>query len=265
MKNLWKKSLALVVIALGMNAEAQTRAYLNFLEDCSRSCSRVCRESAEDVQGALRQLNRDCRFTGGPVDPPRRGSSLEIFNSDSCSGEIIAIVRDDSRCSDLPATGTSAWAVRQDNECHNIKDMSPQEACYRFTGMNERGSRVRVYNNDSCRGELLSAIGRRSDCSQFPTSGTSAWGIEINGTCHNIFDMSEADACRRFKDGVSDRAVQIYNSDSCSKDLLAVVHSRRGCEELPANGTQAWGVKIDGVCQNITDTSVRDACLRFAP
>jgi hypothetical protein len=262
-----KKFKNFVFILLGLGtaamASAQTRAYLDFMESCSRSCSASCRDSADSVASAIRSFNRDCRNDHQP--PPSSGGRLEIFQSDSCSGEVIAIVRDDSRCADLPATGTSAWAVRHEGECSNITDMSPQEACYRFIGMNDRGSRVRIFHSDSCKGELIGAIGRRSDCSVFNSSGTSAWGISIDGTCHNIADMSDADACRRFKGGITQRSVAIYHSDSCNGDLLAVVSSHASCQEFSSSGTDAWGVKVDGVCQNITDTSIQDACLRFAP
>ena len=244
-------------------ASAQTRAYLDFLETCSRSCSASCLDSADSVTRALRTFNRDCGDNNQP--PPAASSRLEIYRSDSCTGEIIALVRDDSRCADLPSTGTSAWAVKQDGECSNITDMSPQEACYRFIGMNDRSSKVRVYHSDSCSGELVAAIGRRTDCSNFGTSGTNAWAISINGKCHNIADMSEGDACRRFKGGMNPRSTAIYHSDSCTGDLLAVVSNRSECRDFSSSGTDAWGVMVDGACQNISDTSIQDACLRFAP
>ena len=57
--------------------------------------------------------------------------------------------------------------------------------------------------------------------------------------------------------------IEMYHSDSCSSELIARVNATTNCRELGANQI-VWGVKIDGVCQNITDMPMVSACEAFA-
>lgn len=57
-------------------------------------------------------------------------------------------------------------------------------------------------------------------------------------------------------------AVELYHSDSCSGGLIARVTPATSCQSF-AQAQQAWGVKINGKCLNINDTSAVQACEAF--
>lgn len=61
----------------------------------------------------------------------------------------------------------------------------------------------------------------------------------------------------------SESKIEIYHSDYCSDYLIATIGPNTDCTSLANAGTDAWGVKVNGVCQNISDTSIQNACMQF--
>jgi hypothetical protein len=57
--------------------------------------------------------------------------------------------------------------------------------------------------------------------------------------------------------------VEIFHSDSCRGSPIATVDARTDCRPFPFTGTEAWGVRFDGQCRNIRDTSLQQACTTF--
>ena len=127
-----------------------------------------------------------------------------------------------------------------------------------------RDGGVEIYHSDSCSSNLIASVSEYTNCDALESSGTAAWGIKINGVCHNISDMSVAKACQTFGAGSSRETIEVYHSDSCSSNLLAFFSPETNCEAQPDTGSDAWAIKVGGVCKNISDMSLKNACVQFA-
>lgn len=232
-------------------------ASLNERSNCSQFSNSGSDAWAVEVNGTCTNISdmsiqAACiRFAGAG---PR---SAEIYRSDSCSGEMNAVVNRWTDCSALPSSGSDAWAVRIDGKCQDISDMSVQAACTRFKS---RGPKV--FRSDNCSGSMIMRLGRGLDCSTLPSNGSDAWAIEVNGKCEDISDMSLQNACNSFSADSQDATV-IYRNDSCNGSLIALIDRDTDCSRLPSTGSDAWAVRINGRCENISDTNVQQACRNF--
>jgi hypothetical protein len=122
------------------------------------------------------------------------------------------------------------------------------------------GPTVQVYRSDSCNGSLVMNLRADTDCS---TVSGSAWAVRIgNGACKDIQDTSVGNVCKNLKAyQYSEKVVEVYKSDRCSGGFVAAFSAQTNCNELGSG--QAWAVKIDGQCQDISDTSLKNACTNF--
>lgn len=66
-----------------------------------------------------------------PNNPPQPSGQVELFKSDSCNGDLVAIVGPSTDCSRFSAT-ESVWAVRINGKCQDITDLDAVSACQRF-------------------------------------------------------------------------------------------------------------------------------------
>lgn len=126
------------------------------------------------------------------------------------------------------------------------------------------GAQVELYNSDSCSSDFLGFVSPRTNCSSIPTN-KRAWGIKVSGQCHDISDMDADVACEMFKAAGSRRAVALYNSDSCSGDLLAFIDRSSDCESMARRANKrVWGIRVNGQCHDISDTDFLAACNQYS-
>ncbi|AFY01987.1 hypothetical protein [Bdellovibrio bacteriovorus] len=199
---------------------------------------------------------------GGSTPPPPTYGSVELFRSDSCSGSLIGTVSAASSCERFSSAGDT-WGVRINGQCLNISDTSSVKACESFKGGADPRA-VTIYTSDSCSGNAIAAISAGSQCENFDSTGSSAWAVKIDGKCQNISDTAPAKACAAFKGASTPGTVKIFNSDSCSGNMVAAVDYNTRCESLrglPA----AWGIEVNGRCENISDLDIVSACERYRP
>jgi hypothetical protein len=185
---------------------------------------------------------------------------LVFGSSDSCSNsELAAYIGDRTDCSTL-SDSDPAWSISIDGRCTNITDTTVRKACVQYR--DAATAKVVVYGtSDSCNGDVAAYLRSTTDCSIL-SSSASAWSVSINGSCVNISDTNVQAACVKYK-AAGDAHVVIYGtSDSCASDeVVAYVSDDTDCGAL--SNDSAWSVSIDGTCNNISDTTVRDACTRF--
>jgi hypothetical protein len=254
MKSMW---FSVLFVLIGGNAVADV---FDDVERCRFQCSQECVRLGRQLDRAARSIKESC---GGHDDDDHGGDILvQIYKSDSCNGELLANVTSQTDCGRFSESGSDAWGIKLDGRCYNITDRSLGSACRQFKAASSYGA-VKLFKSDSCSNELIAFVDRFSDCSDHSSSGSDVWGVEIGGTCYNVEDMSARVACNRFAGGFVPGAVKAFKSDSCSGNLIASFHNRTRCDELPASGNDVWAVEIDGTCQNITDTSLQQACIRF--
>lgn len=135
-------------------------------------------------------------------------------------------------------------------------------ACDFGGGSAPQPAQIGLFKSDTCNSELISFIGPSTDCSKLSSYSNDAWGIKVGGKCINIQDTSPQTACKQFKE-IRRSSVLIFKSDSCSSDMLAAVNSYTDCATLSSYSNDAWGISIDGTCNNIQDMSPRQACEQF--
>ncbi|WP_374030500.1 hypothetical protein [Bdellovibrio bacteriovorus] len=208
------------------------------------------------------ELLRQALGGGGSSPPPPSYGSVELFRSDSCSGSLIGTVSAASSCERLSSAGDT-WAVRIKGQCLNIPDISTVKACESFKGGADPRA-VTIFTSDSCSGNAIAAISAPSRCENFDSTGSSAWAVKIDGKCQNISDTAPAKACAAFKGASTPGAVKIFNSDSCSGNMVAAVDYSTNCELLRGLPS-AWGIEVNGRCENISDLDIVSACERYRP
>lgn len=124
------------------------------------------------------------------------------------------------------------------------------------------GGNVSLYHSDNCSSDLIANLRPGFDCSLI--ADKRVWGIRINGQCEDISDMDGSAACIAFKAAGSNRAIQLYHSDNCQDSLIATVDRRTDCSELArVISERVWGIRVDGVCSDISDTDIETACRTF--
>lgn len=118
---------------------------------------------------------------------------------------------------------------------------------------------IELYRSDSCSSELVGTLRQDMNCSAIANS--RVWGMKIDGKCFDIHDMSGAEVCQAFVAAHNPNALELYKSDSCSSELVGMVDARTDCRSLPSK--RVWGIKRNGVCHDITDMDLPQACERF--
>ena len=184
--------------------------------------------------------------------------SVALYRSDSCGGDLVAVV---SPTTDCAALGPGAvWGVKVGTQCFDISDTTASSACDHYRAASNSDA-IGIYHSDSCAaGDLVGYVDEHSDCAALGASAAAAWGVRINGTCQDISDTSFAAACASFHSQVSG-GVQLFRSDSCGGDLVASVGPTTDCDALAATATSAvWGVKFGNACHDVADTNVKAAC-----
>ncbi|MNK91292.1 hypothetical protein D3C87_1113840 [compost metagenome] len=141
--------------------------------------------------------------------------------------------------------------------------MSAVTACESFKGGAEANATT-IYATDSCSSAPIAAVGSLSDCGKLETSGTRAWAVKIGSQCLNIADTSPAKACESFKASSTPSAIKIFATDSCSGSPMAIVDYNTRCELLKGQH-DAWGIIMNGRCENISDLPIEVACERYRP
>lgn len=209
----------------------------------------VCRDGRREIVTSEDILaNRVCRTTSGP-------SGVVIYGrSDSCGSDYaIASVTSSTDCQRLSDTD-AAWSVSVNGRCNNISDTTVRKACLAFMP-----GAVRIYGrSDSCSDDaIVAAVTSRTDCSRYSDTD-AAWSVSVDGRCTNISDTTVRKACISFQPGAT---VLFGRSDSCGLDYaVASVTQDTDCQAL--NDTDpVWSVQVGGTCKNISDTTLRKACV----
>lgn len=242
-------------------AQDQARTLMNIATTSDQ------KERIRYIQGRLtsaKQLLEDSLGGGGsypPIPPPSYGGNIEIYQSDSCSGSLVGTANINTNCSSKFSTAGHAWGVRINGECINISDTTAVKACEAYKSASE-GRATLIYASDSCSSNAIAAISSNTSCESLEKNSSNAWGLKIGDTCHNIQDTSPAKACNVYKAASNPAAIEIYASDSCSSSLTAIVDYNTKCESLRGL-PQAWGIKVNGQCQNISDIDIVTACERY--
>jgi len=197
-----------------------------------------------------------------PPPPPSNGGGIELYHSDSCSGTLIGTANPGTRCEKFAGAG-DAWGVKMNGQCLNIPDVSAVIACESFKGGSDANATT-IYTTDSCTGSPIAAVGSLSDCGKLDTSGTRAWAVKVGSSCLNIADTSPANACESFKASSTPSAIKIFATDSCTGSPMAIVDYNTRCELLKGQH-DAWGIVMNGRCENIPDLPIEVACERYRP
>jgi hypothetical protein len=257
----FKFSGFLLVVAAGAFSQ-DAHASRSLPSSCYNSCSAQCQSDLDRLEIEILQFrNTSCNSAPNPA--PGSGSGVLLYHSDSCeSSSLIAAANAGTNCQALAETSSSSvWAVKLGNQCLNISDTSIEKACTLYQG---GGSGTQFYHSDSCSsGELLAVVDYGSNCDKLAEMvNSSVWAIKYNGTCFDISDRNIETVCARFKGGAD--SVALYHSDSCNpSDLIGLVGRGTKCSDPAQPSESVWAVSINGQCQNISDLSYEDACIRF--
>lgn len=192
---------------------------------------------------------------------PRPSATIGVVygQSDTCDmGKVEAVIDEDTDC-EMLSSSASSWSVKINGVCQNTSDTNVRNAC---RGMQSQNARNVIYGQtDTCdSSRVIGLVSRRTQCEAF-NSGESSWSVKINGVCQNISDTNAVSACKGVQ--YSSAPNVIYGqSDTCdlSKAIVAVT-SRTDCSRLRDGQSSSWSVKLNGVCKNISDTNVVQACL----
>lgn len=195
-----------------------------------------------------------------PVPIPHPGSVVELYRSDSCLGELIGTVAMGTQCSNFDKS--QVWAIKTNGKCMDIQDMGGVQACETFREAGNPNT-ISLFKSDSCSSSLTSVVSVNTNCESL-SNENSAWAVSIGGQCKDLEDMSPQMACKSLRGAASPVNVEIYGSDSCTGGLVAIIDHHTQCQSLQGLN-RAWGIKINGQCQNISDTDAVTACERFKP
>lgn len=196
-----------------------------------------------------------------PYEPPHSYDQVEMFKSDSCNGSLVGIVNPGTNCQSY-LNAASVWAIKVNGKCMDTIDMSAAQACQAFKDAGNLNT-LKLYKSDSCGGSLSAVVSTYTNCESL-SSDNSAWAVNIGGQCKDLTDTSPKMACRALRGAASPVNVEIYKSDSCNGSLVAIVDRYTQCQSLKGLPA-AWAVKINGQCQDISDTDIVTACDRFKP
>lgn len=254
------------------NANAQSGP-IPELDQCRYQCSQRCVRTARRLRRQAREILDLCVGNPGPGPGPGPTPNpyppaptpgygyVQVHKSDSCNGSLVATIGPETRCNQFSNSGSDAWAISIDGQCKDISDISLGKACRMFKNYSPYAAKV--YKSDSCGSSLIAIMGPETSCNEFDNYGSDAWAIEINGQCTDISDTSVRKACNRFKH----TGPTIFKSDSCSGAALMRLpqYKQPGfCDSISNSGSDAWAVRVQGKCYDISDTSPRRACKMFS-
>jgi hypothetical protein len=123
-----------------------------------------------------------------------------------------------------------------------------------------QGKLIKLYNSDNCNKDLLGSVGRDMNCSNFEKD--VIWAVSVDGKCLNITDVRGTAFCQNYPAIHEAKSLEIYEDDYCRKDLIAMIDETTDCDTL-SGSRRAWGIKVNGACQNINDMPLKSACERF--
>lgn len=198
-----------------------------------------------------------------PYQPPQPqpGSQVEMYKSDSCNGSLVGNINPATNCQ-VYSSAAAVWAIKVNGKCMDTLDMSAAQACQTFKDAANPNT-LRLFKSDSCNGSLSAVVSTQTNCESL-ASDNSAWAVSIGGQCKDLADMSPKMACRSLRGAASANNVEIYKSDSCNGALVAIVDRYTQCQSLQGLPA-AWAIKVNGQCQDISDTDIVSACDRFKP
>ena len=194
-------------------------------------------------------------------EPPQQFTQIELYKSDSCSGSLIGLINEETNCQTY--SDTTVWGIKINGQCFNTLDMSGSQACENFKDAGNPNT-LKIYKSDRCSDNLSAIITQTTNCDTLDNENRTAWGINIAGKCMDPSDMSPRMACNSFRGSLSNPNVEIYKSDRCTDSLTAIIDRYTDCSTLK-NLPSAWAIKINGVCQDISDADIVTACNRFKP
>lgn len=115
--------------------------------------------------------------------------------------------------------------------------------------------------SDTCSSRHITLVlNDKTDCTKLIEKNRIVSSVKINGKCRDITDTSIEKACLSLQDD-SGKSTIYEGSDSCSpRDIILSVGNYSNCKDYAGLRKDASSIKINGVCQNITDTSVEKAC-----
>jgi len=221
----------------------------------------ICNDGRIQIVAAADLLaNRVC-LPAGPVS-----STIIYGRSDSCEASAVAArVTADTDCNALGED--AAWSVKDTRgTCNNISDTTVSRACHGL-GISTQSLPVIYGRSDSCEGSaFVTRLTADFDCGTL-SSSDAAWSVKrADGTCDNISDTTVERACRGLLPASRSAPIIYGRSDSCEGSaLVARITADTDCNAL-SDSDVAWSVKTsEGICQNISDTTVSRACHAIAP
>lgn len=207
----------------------------------------VC-QNISDTNGEM--ACRAIQFSNAP--------NVIFGQSDTCDmGKVEAAVDEETDC-DMLSSSASSWSVKVNGVCQNTSDTNVRSAC---RGIQSQNARNVIYGqSDTCdSSKVVAVVGRRTQCESL--SNESSWSIKINGVCQNISDTTAVSACKGIQYSAAPNVI-FGQSDTCDMTKAIVAVTRRtDCSSLRDGKQSSWSVKLNGVCKNISDTNVTQACL----
>jgi len=224
---------------------------------------RYVNDRLNNAENLLRQLLMNPPVQPPPYQPPQPAPEtlVEMYNSDTCSGSLVGRVNPGTSCQSY-AGAAAVWGIKVNGRCIDTLDLGAVQACETFKDAANPNT-IRLFKSDTCNNSLSAIVSTATNCESL-ASDQSAWAVSIGGQCKDLDDTSPRLACRALRGAVSQNAVEIYKSDTCNGSLLAIVDRYTQCQSLQGLG-QAWGIKVNGQCQDISDTDIVSACNRFKP
>lgn len=175
-------------IVFQQSRDRDTRERMRYTQDRLTAAEQLLQNVLRNGGGNGGGGNRPPRFPGG--------RQVELFRSDSCSGSLVGILRENMNCTSFATS--SVWGMKIDGVCYDVKDMNGAEICQNFPAIHNPRA-TEIYRSDSCRGELTAMVDPSTTCSSL-SAGFSAWGVKIGGgTCQDINDDSLVSACQKFQ------------------------------------------------------------------
>ncbi len=155
------------------------------------------------------------------------------------------------------------YAEQLANELDQITEAcgepAPPDAVFPVRPRPRQIPQVELFGSDSCSSSHVGFANQGTDCSIY--RGHSVWGIRVEGVCHNIQDMDGQTACEAFRYAGLPHTIEAYSTDSCNSGLTGLIGPATRCEQM--SDRQVWGIKVDGQCINVADTTLRTACGNF--
>jgi hypothetical protein len=263
--------LCTLLISLGLQAQNNDPRYyeLNRLANQLKREARQNYPSMEEIKRAETLVKKAIRVVRGeltgPVTPPPAPvySSMKLYTSSDCSSGLLANVRDNMSCTDIP-TNNYVYSMKIDNSCYKIAGVRAQSACSNLRRLTNPVSAIKIYTSNNCTTGLQSAFDEATNCQNL--NSNYVYSAKINGTCHKLAGARGPSVCNNIKNAlVPGEKLNIYTSNNCSSGLSAVLSRQSVCSELQ-NNNYVYSIKPTGsVCEKISGTHLINACNAFAP